>query len=245
LISPNPHASERQSIERIAEEYRSKGYDVLVEPSDADLPPFLRGHHPDLIARRGDERLVIEIRTSSFKAEPERLRELAEEVQREPGWKLVLIAPSPAEEILPGEQLQSLSIPEVEEQWRDVRQLLGAGQQEAAILLAWAAVEGQLRELARQEEIPLPRPGTLTLLRQLVSLGLVDREQYRTLADAYKARSAVAHGFRSPSELGPAVQALLGLSEAIARESNKSQIRKEEMDAAEEFFQGETEWPEY
>jgi hypothetical protein len=245
LISPNPQANERRQIERIAEEYRSKGYDVQVEPSDPDLPPFLQGRQPDLIARRGDERLVIELRTSLSKSEPDRLTELAEQVQREPGWKLILIAPRPTEEILPGEQLQLLSLPEVEEQLGDARHLLGAGQQEAAILLAWAAVEGQLRELARQEEIPLPRPGTLTLLRQLVSLGLIDREQYRTLADAYKARSAVAHGFRPPSELGPAVQALLGLSEAIARESSKSQVRKEEMEAAEEFFQGEVEWPEY
>jgi REase_AHJR-like len=228
LISPNPPASERQQIERIAEEYRSKGYEVLVEPSDPDLPPFLQGRQPDLIARRGDEQLVIELRTSLSKSEPDRLTELAERVQREPGWKLVFIAPRPAEELLPGEQLQLLSLPEVEEQLGDARQLLGAGNQEAAILLAWAAVEGQLRELARQEEIPLPRPGTLTLLRQLVSLGLIDREQYRSLSDAYKARSAVAHGFRPPSELGPAVQALLGLSEAIARESRKAQIRKEE-----------------
>jgi len=245
LISPNPPASERQQIERIAEEYRSKGYEVLVEPSDPDLPPFLQGRQPDLIARRGDEQLVIELRTSLSKSEPDRLTELAERVQREPGWKLVFIAPRPAEELLPGEQLQLLSLPEVEEQLGDARQLLGAGNQEAAILLAWAAVEGQLRELARQEEIPLPRPGTLTLLRQLVSLGLIDREQYRALSDAYKARSAVAHGFRPPSELGPAVQALLGLSEAIARESRKAQIRKEEMDGSEEFFQGEAEWPEY
>ncbi len=73
----------------------------------------------------------------------------------------------------------------------------------------------------------------------------IDREQYQALAEAYKARSAVAHGFKPPSELGPAVQALLGLAEAIARESRKTQIRKEEMDGAEEFFQGEVEWPEY
>jgi len=245
LISPNPPASERQQIERIAEEYRSKGYDVLVEPSDPDLPPFLRGRQPDLIARRGDERLVIEIKAPSSKAEPERLRDLAEKIQGESGWKLILIAPRPTEEMLPGEQLQLLSLPEVEERLGDARQLLGAGHLEAAILLAWAAVEGQLRELARQEEIPLPRPGTLTLLRQLVSLGPIDRKQYQTLSDIYNARCAVAHGFRPPSELGPAVQALLGLSEAIARESRRAQIRKEEREGAEEFFQGEVEWPEY
>jgi HEPN domain-containing protein len=108
-----------------------------------------------------------------------------------------------------------LSPPEVEQHLQQASRLLGLGNQEAAILLAWAAVEGQLRGLARREEISLPRPDTLTLLRQLVSLGLVDREQYRKLTDAYKARSAVAHGFRPQTELEPAIHALLGLSEEL------------------------------
>jgi hypothetical protein len=215
LISPNPLVNERQRIERVADEYRSKGYDVLVEPSGPDLPSFLGDHHPDLIARRGDERLIIELRPPSSKAEPQRFRDLAERIQKEPGWKLVLIAPAPDEDILPGEQLRLLSPTEVEQHLRYVSQLLGSGHQEAAILLAWAAVEGKLRELARHEEIPLPRPDTLTLLRQLVSLGLVDPGQYRTLTDAYKARSAVAHGFRPQTELEPAIHALLGLSEEL------------------------------
>ena len=215
MISPNPLVNERQRIERIADEYRSKGYDVLVEPSGTDLPSFLGDHHPDLIARRGDERLVIELKPPSYRAKPERFRDLAERIQRESGWKLVLIALTPDEEILPGEQLRLLSPPEVEQHLQQASRLLGLGNQEAAILLAWAAVEGQLRGLARREEISLPRPDTLTLLRQLVSMGIVDREQYRKLTDAYKARSAVAHGFRPQTELEPTIHALLGLSEEL------------------------------
>ena len=215
MISPNPLVSERQRIERIAEEYRSKGYDVIVKPSGPDLPPFLGDQHPDLIARRGDERLVIELKSPSSKTAPEKVRGLAEKIEREPGWKFVLIAPSPAEELLPGGQLPLLSAPEVEQRLRQASRLLGSDQQEAAILLAWAAVEGQLRGLARQEEIALPRPDTPTLLRQLVSLGLVDREQHRMLNEAYKARSAVAHGFRSQTELEPAIHALIELSKEL------------------------------
>ncbi len=215
MISPSPLVSERQRIERIAEEYRSKGYDVLVEPSGPDLPSFLGDHRPDLIARRGDERLIIELKPSLSRAEPERARNLAERVEKELGWKLVLIATSPAEELLPGEQLPLLSLPEVEQHLRHARQLLNSGRLEAALLLAWAAVESQLRALAKREEIPMPRPETPTLLRQLVSLGIIDREQHRVLADAYKARSAVAHGFKVQTDLAATVHALLDFSNGL------------------------------
>jgi len=210
-----PVVAERERLERIAEEYRAKGYDVLVEPSGPDLPPFLGNHRPDLIARRGDERLVIELRPSSSEAGHSQLRGLAERIERAPGWRFVLIATSPAEELLPGERLALLSEPEVEEHLRQAQSLLESGQREAALLLAWAAVEAQLRALAKREEIPLPRPETLTLLRQLVSLGLIDREQYGVLTEAYRARSAVAHGFRREGDIDSAVRALLVLSDAL------------------------------
>jgi hypothetical protein len=217
LTSSNPLVSERQRIERIAEEYRSKGYNVLIEPSGPDLPQFLGDQHPDLIALRGDERLVIELKSPPSKAEPERIRGLAERVEKEPGWKFVLISPGPAEGIFPGEQLPLLSAPEVEQHLRYASRLVGSGHQEAALLLAWAAIEGQLRALAQQEEISLPRPDTPTLLRQLVSLGLVDREQHRRLTEAYKARSTVAHGFRPQTELDPAIHALIELSKELEK----------------------------
>lgn len=212
MIAPDLPVGERQRIERIAEEYRSKGYEVLVEPSGSDLPTFLGDDRPDLIARRGDERLVIELKPPSSRPELGKVRRIAERIQKEPGWKLVLIALSPAEELLPGEQLTLLDAPEVEQRLAQAHRLLGAGQPEAALLLAWAAVEARLRWLAKQEEIPLPRPGTPTLLRQLVSLGIIEREQYHVLFDAFKARSAVAHGFKPEEDVASTVHALLDLA---------------------------------
>jgi hypothetical protein len=204
--------TERHRLERIAEEYRSKGYDVLVEPSGPDLPLFLRDQHPDLIARRGDERLVIEL------AGQEPLRGLAERIGKEPGWRFVLIADSPAEELLPGERLSLLSDSEVEQHLRQGSSLLALGQREAALLLTWAAIESQLRSLAQREEIPLPRPDTLTLLRQVVSLGLIDRDQHQLLMNAFRARSAVAHGFRPEGDIDSIVRALFELSANLRAE---------------------------
>ena len=219
MTSPNPVVSERQRLERIAEEYRSKGFYVLVEPSGSDLPPFLGKHHPDLIARRGDEQLVIEVKASRSDAGPDEVRELAESVKNEPGWRLVLIASSPAEELIPGERLSLLSDTEVEQHLRQASLLLASGQREAALLLAWASIEGQLRSQAKREEIPLPRPDTLTLLRQLVSLGLIDREQHTLLSKAFRARSAVAHGFKPDGDLDLLIRSLLDLSVKLRTES--------------------------
>ena len=218
----SPPVTERQRIERIAEEYRSRGYEVLVEPAGPDLPSFLGDHRPDLIARRGEERLVIELKPSPSEGEPDQVRGLAERIEREPGWKFVLIATSPAEELLPGEPLRLLSTAGVEQHLQGARLLLGEGQHAAALLLAWAAVEGQLRAIAKEEKIPLPRPDTSTLLRQLVSLGLIDREQHRLLTDAYKARSAAAHGFQPQADLESPARELLKLSEDL-RASQKAE----------------------
>lgn len=211
-MSPDSLVAERRKLERIAEEYRSQGYDVLVEPSGSDLPSFLQDHHPDLIARRGEERLIIELKSSPAVGGKDQVRWLAEKVHREPGWRFVLIASGPEEGLLPGEQLSLLSDTEVEQHLRQVRLLLGSGQNEAALLLGWAAIESQLRALAQREEIPLPRPDTPTLLRQLVSLGLTDREQHRLLTEAFRARSAVAHGFKPAGDIISVVRDLLELS---------------------------------
>ena len=44
---------ERQRTRAIAGEYRSKGYEVIEEPTQEQLPDFLSGYHPDLLVRKG------------------------------------------------------------------------------------------------------------------------------------------------------------------------------------------------
>ena len=54
---------ERLRMKEVAERYRSRGYDVLVEPS-LELPDGMR-FRPDILARRGDETIVIEVRNAT------------------------------------------------------------------------------------------------------------------------------------------------------------------------------------
>src|SRR5215813_7473808 len=56
---------ERQRARALAEEYRSRGYEVIEEPSPAQLPDFLSGYCPDLLVRKGDEAIVVEVKSRS------------------------------------------------------------------------------------------------------------------------------------------------------------------------------------
>lgn len=42
---------ERRRLDSVASEYRERGYEVKVRPTAADLPDFMVGFEPDLIAR--------------------------------------------------------------------------------------------------------------------------------------------------------------------------------------------------
>jgi hypothetical protein len=64
----------------------------VTAPSVAEaLPPFLHDCHPDLIAEKEGDRVVIEIKPSHALKGANDLIELADRVAAEPGWRLELV----------------------------------------------------------------------------------------------------------------------------------------------------------
>lgn len=207
-------------LAKIAEDLRARGYEVTITPSADDVPEFLRGYQPDILARDGREHLVIEIKTSSTAPEDtDGLQAIAERIAQQPGWRFAIIAPPPPEEILPGERLAPLEESEIRHRLIEAETLAGSGHFEAALMLAWAAAEGAMRIIASRERLPLRRSDTLTLLRGLASEGLVNRSHFRQLTDLFRWRSALAHGFRSePSVPDEKSRAALSALSALTRE---------------------------
>ena len=68
---------ERQRARAIAEEYRSKGYEVIEQPSPEQLPAFLAGYHPDVLVQRGDEAIIVEVKSRSSLVKDPQTKELA------------------------------------------------------------------------------------------------------------------------------------------------------------------------
>ena len=63
MSSKTQVAREGEKRQELRRRLETEGYRVVVEPDSEDLPPGLRGLQPDIIAMRGDENVVIEIKS--------------------------------------------------------------------------------------------------------------------------------------------------------------------------------------
>ena len=55
-------AKATEALEQVAQRYRDEGYDVFVRPERAQVPERVRDFEPDLIATRGNEGVVVEVK---------------------------------------------------------------------------------------------------------------------------------------------------------------------------------------
>ena len=143
ISSEAPHA---KLLDSVAERYRLDGYQVITEPGPSVIPFDLGGYVPDLIAQRGNLKLIVEIKTQADKISFDHISSIADEVKRHDGWRFVLVT---------SQDLPSLDLPGVGEDpfsWEDVAHRIGdadrlshLGQGEAAYLVLWIALERMMR----------------------------------------------------------------------------------------------------
>ena len=183
-------------LREVADSYRERGYDVRIEPSGEQLPPFLEGFRPDLIARKDGESLVVEVKVGTRSSAIERYRDLAERVNAEPGWRLVVhYVPERGPLEIP-EEGAALEFEEIADRIGRSDELHAAGDSDAALVVLWTAVEALLRQHARRDAIPVETLPSNALVKELYSAGEISMEQFDVLEKALKLRNSAAHGFR-------------------------------------------------
>ena len=203
---------ERKRILEVAQEYRDKGYEVAIEPTQDSLPGFLADYRPDILARDEHETVVVEVKSRTSLAELAPLRDLARVIEERRGWRLELVVVNPGDEIDALHESRSLSESDIVRESEEAEELLGSGHTEAALLLAWSVTEATLRSLARSEAIAIRRKDPPYLLKQLAVHAAISQEEYNLLMQALKLRNQVAHGFK-PEKLDPSsVRTLLRTS---------------------------------
>ena len=180
---------------KTAEEYRSKGYEVAQEYPLEFFPGFLA----DLVVRKGGEAKVIEIRRRSSLAADPRIRKLSEIIDSKPGWSFDLILVGEPERLDSPEGAQPFVNEDIIQRIRDAESALDAGLREAALLLAWSALEASARVLIDAQGVAnsgVTKPEFV--LEQAVSLGVLSREGYSHLTHIQKYRNSIVHGFTAP-----------------------------------------------
>lgn len=207
---------ERERLLKLAEEYHQKGYEVFFHPNLEDLPDFLNNYCPDMIVRRGEENVVIEVksRSSLNSSSNQYLRNLAQAVERHPGWRFELVMTNPEDTMYSLKAEGSLQKHEIESQLQVARQLT-TQHPESAILYSWSLVEATLRLIAQKEELSLQRFDPLYLVKQLAIEGVISQSEYQLLMNALLLRNPIAHGFKTTQLTQNSIYELIELTEQL------------------------------
>ncbi len=179
-------AAERAFLDNVARQYRDEGYQVEAEPDPVRLPPFLKNYRPDIVATRNGENVVVQVKRKAGEAN---LRELAEVVASQPGWRFDLVLYEP-EEVARDEISSDKTIRATLD---EARRLHSSHQSSAGLLLAWSAFEAATRIAFERHGIErFPRPADL--LKNLVFEDLISEEEFNSLVEIGRLRNRVAHG---------------------------------------------------
>jgi hypothetical protein len=206
---------ERQRARALAEEYRSRGYEVIEEPSPEQLPDFLAGYHPDILIRKGNETIVVEVKSRSSLAKAPQVRDLARLLRTEPHWNFELVVVGEEESFNAPEGARPFEREDILQGIAAAEKLLESGAAEAAFLLAWPTSEATVRLLTEEEGIVLDRLTPPYILNQAVMNGVISRDDYNFLTHVMKYRNALVHGFKATGFDPDIVKALISLTKRL------------------------------
>jgi REase_AHJR-like len=179
-----------QKILEVAEDYRRRGYIVYVEPTEKNLPSFLKDFRPDLVAEGPEDSVVVEVKKGGNKA-AQSWPQLMERIKQHPGWRFEVVGLDRDADIVSS----LLTAPEIERRIDQGQKLLRSASIDAALLVVWSATEAILRHIVNNNNINTPDYRTGTLITRIYGNGEMDKEDYNSLIQGMRFRNSLTHGF--------------------------------------------------
>jgi hypothetical protein len=206
---------EERRLRTAAREYAQQGYRVIRHPAQVERPEFLAAFEPDMIAYGTPENVVVEVRSRDTLAGAKELVALTAAVNAQAGWRIDLIVTNPLKLAIVQKGSVILAQGEAQERVMGARQLLTLEQIEAAFVLAWSAIEAQLRRFGDSGPIPVDYVGETSLLGDAYSIGMIALDDYEILRDALEQRNALVHGYGVPDDLASLTARVIEIAERL------------------------------
>jgi hypothetical protein len=200
-----------KSVSKIAEKYRQEGYTVLVDPEPEQIPFDLGTYRPNLIVKKNEaEGYIIEFNGSGRQTSIDRLKEIAEIVSENTGWRFLLMTEEDALLKDNSHEVNLLSWQQILTRKTQGERLISSGENEGAFLSLWGTLEALLRRRAEEVSIPIERFPPVSLIKHLYSQGELSIEEYDRAMLLLSVRNRLIHGFEAP-EVNESVSELLAL----------------------------------
>ncbi|WP_420622490.1 hypothetical protein [Candidatus Poriferisodalis sp.] len=183
------NAAARKALMSAKARYEADGYIVSVKQR---LPVPFDAFVADAIAQRGDEFVVVDVRSANMDDwSRDRLGMLREMLRTKSGWRLdILTYTTEAPPTVP-------DLEDIERRVLEARRLSDTSP-DAAALLMWSAIEGALLRVAHRRDIaPKRRLPPRNLIQQLTIDGILSDNQSAAVREFACRRDEIAHGMRA------------------------------------------------
>ena len=185
-----PSQAELDLLNSLRRQYQAEGFSFEVAPDRMGLPEFLGSYVPDILARKGDEYVVIEVKKNRSRASDLTLQQIRSRFEGQPNWKFVVayVADDPLKSLT----IKPSAVSVIRRQLDDVRTLAEQGYHRVAFILGWTLLESALLNVEAEQEARPRTPGSV--VQALTMLGRIDPDTERRLRPLILLRNAVVHG---------------------------------------------------
>jgi hypothetical protein len=186
-----------QAERLIAERYEERGYVVTIGPPRSAIPFALGNYIPDILATKGDENILIEVKPSGARIDSELYFRLDEEVQQHPGWRFLLVTVGDAElqEHASGVATRA-GIESIRENLSNMDQLVEDPKISRLLLPAlWMTYVAALRLLVVDGDIGADGYSDLSLMNKAYSTGVISNDEYQAARRLMTLRNQTLHSF--------------------------------------------------
>jgi hypothetical protein len=172
---------------------------VVDRPDPGELPEFLKGYRPSLIAERDDDHAVVEVRTARSLKGSNEFVELASRVDGVAGWRLELVTVRPVDPLPDPESARR--------HFRDVASDPRLAPPDVRAVYFASMIEGLVTDLARRRGVRKVGGSIEDLVHELAFKGIMDEDTEADILSAVDLRTSV---LREPGRAKDLTDAAIG-----------------------------------
>lgn len=185
----------RETVAKARTDFEQRGFEVVVAPKAKDLPSFLEGFVPDMIARKGAEAIVVGVKGAPPSDDDNRRAAyFASEVPKHPGWRFNLYVAEPRQELI--DELLQPNKSELSIELQKAEAILRSQGPKPTLAYAWGLLESAVRSVVlNKQKGDARRYKPASVVEALVHDGFIDDDRGKELSVIGAVRNQIVHGF--------------------------------------------------
>ncbi|WP_428487348.1 hypothetical protein [Rhodopila sp.] len=206
--------SERVTLERLRDDFRSKGYDFIIQPPIDQVPDFLGNRRPDALAIEPHDKVIIEVKQQGSPDPKLLLAQLSQTASSRSRWRYLLVyAGEDPSEII---ELSRPRKSQVDQAIQETRSLEQLGHMRAAMVEGWSLLEALAQRLYPEDIRMSLKPLTsMQVIERLAMDGQISHQEAKRLRGLSSIRNSLVHGDLNVSTSKNDVNYVFKIVEAI------------------------------